>query len=73
MVGLITQNDIFRYLIKSKKIIYRREILDTNHNDESIEILSGKISKRQTFSFEMDELDSPIQNNSDVLNYLNIE
>ena len=73
VVGLITQNDIFRYLINSKKIIYRREILDTNHNDESIEILSGKFSKRQTFSFEMDELDSPIQNNSDVLNYLNIE
>lgn len=62
VVGLITQNDIYRYLIRNKKIIYRRrEILDTNHNDESTESLSGKLSKRQTLSFEIDELDEPIK------------
>jgi metal transporter CNNM len=73
VVGLITQNDIFRYLIKNKKVIYRREVLDTNHNDESIEILSGKFSKRQTLSFEIDDLDSPIKANSKILSYLNID
>jgi CBS domain containing-hemolysin-like protein len=73
IVGLITQNDIFRYLIKTKKIIYRREMLDTNHNDESSESLSGRFSKKQTLSFEIEDLDQPITKSKDVLSYLDIE
>ena len=70
VVGLITQNDIYRYLTKKKKIIYRRqEVLDTNHHEESTDSISARLSKRQTLSFEIEELDEPMKKSSKVLSY----